>query len=162
MKLKVYIWLLVSAVIFSSSLAHAARPTIDLFGLWQMALDTAKADNDSDTYTFFDPDNSEYQYFVVTSHQNNLFKGYACTVDPDTERSYFSGVLDGNNVWVTSWDSISIGTVNRTGTEMVLVNMVQSLDEGSTNNSTNNSSTSSVVATKLPDEISIPSTPYSD
>lgn len=65
------------------------------------------------------------------------------------ERSYFSGVMHGSNIRITSWDSISIGTINRAGTEMSLVNMRQSLDEGDNNNSVNNSATSSVVATQV-------------
>ena len=65
---------------------------------------------------------------------------------------YFSGVLNGDDIWVTSWDSISIGTVDRTRTEMNLVNLHQALDESIPGDSVNNSKTASVVATKLPDE----------
>lgn len=150
MKLRMFFRVLVSLVVFSTSLAYGAKPTINLWGLWEMALDKAEADNDPSTYTFFDPDDDDpkYKYFVISSHEQNLFKGYACTGDSDIERSYFSGVINGDSVWITSWDSVTIGTIDRTGTEMSFVNMLQSLEEDPNNPSVNKSATSSGVATR--------------
>lgn len=140
MKKLVYITAFAFTAIIGASLAYGAKPLIvDLTGLWEITMDVVY--NDGLT--------SQAQVtssFVVNKHDGDLFTGFGCPQDED--RTNFTGILDGTRFHITSWDSLSIGTVNYAGDEMNGINQVQRYKEDEIP-PYNASSTAKVVATKI-------------
>lgn len=153
MKKRVFTVALAFMVItFGASLAYAAPPGINIVGIWEMTVDIA----DRSGITYSEPD--EFEYFIITEQDGNLFRGLGCPIDPlYPQRTDFYGVLEGRNIHFTSNDAIGFGTVNKAGTEMNIINQVQGYNEvcdssGDCDDSTNESALQRIVATKVNDE----------
>ncbi len=76
----------------------------DLVGTWDVESQCVRIGDpadDTDDYT------SEPHQIVITDQNGNRFKGYALPQDPPYTNFY--GVIIGNTVYITSWDSISVG-----------------------------------------------------
>jgi hypothetical protein len=163
MKSRTFTAVLIFMVItFSTSIAYAAPPSIDLVGLWRMTMDIV----DKNGITYSNPNNPEYEYFVVEVQDGYLFKGFGCPGDSlYPERTDFYGVMEGRNIHITSNDAIAFGAVNQAGTEMEVINQVQGYKEicdppdnpvpGDCDESENISATQRVLATKVDDYVHV-------
>lgn len=149
--------LIFMVITFSASIAYAAPPSIDLVGLWRMTMDIV----DKDGIAYSNPNNPEYEYFVIEVQDGNLFKGFGCPEDSlYPERTDFYGVMEGRNIHITSNDAIAFGAVNQAGTEMEVINQVQGYKEicttddpvpGDCDESENKSAAQRVLATRVDD-----------
>ena len=96
----------------------------DLVGIWSIDMYYIYSDGS------YGHETPPYE-ITIDTQVGNRFSG--CVWDGGStlpERGqYFSGVVDGKNIYITHWDSISIGTVNKKGTHMEVVNQAFDADD---------------------------------
>ena len=122
-----------------------AGNSINILGVWQISSDVA----DASGLRSHDPNNPEYEYFIINEQDGDLFRGFGCPLDQDPlylDRTDLYGVLEGRKLYITANDALASGTVNNQGTEINAIVQVFGYNE---NTYENESSTSRVVAIKL-------------
>jgi len=62
----------------------------------------------------------------ITEQRGNFFKGHA--VPEDARRTNFYGVVVGRDIYITFWDSICSGTLNKKGTQFTFIGQNQQYD----------------------------------
>ena len=100
--------------IVSLSILFLAIPAFgqpDLTGIWCVSMSSAYSQGTTGVPGFFE---EEYEIEFISQKDNAsygiLFYGQ---VDVGSEYTYFSGVLDGDNISMTHWDSVTRGTLKQ-------------------------------------------------
>jgi hypothetical protein len=101
-------WLLVlgTSILAGSAIAAPPASAANLIGTWYGPILCAEVSSElgsvpGDGYTFPGP---AYVQIVITDQDGERFVGHSCEVTGP--RSYFAGVLDGRDVYLTVWDDI--------------------------------------------------------
>lgn len=123
-------------IVFASPTFAAKQQ--DLTGYWSISQQIVDATTDTPAYK------EENSAFVITQHDGDYFKGHACPKESDLTDLY--GILEGKIVYLTAWDSLSVGNINSSGTEMYVISQKQNYN---VDQMRNESSTARVVGTKL-------------
>lgn len=95
----------------------------DLVGTWEVESECVRAGSPW-TATNHPPEyTDELLYIVITEQQGSLFYGHSCPEDPPN--SDFYGAIDGNKIYITFWDSVTVGRVRKNGSEISFISQNQ-------------------------------------
>jgi len=112
----------VAPALLAASMASGA---VDLTGTWCVDLTSNYSQGLSSTPVL---DQEEVYEIVIDAQGATGFYGH---VDVGTEFTYFSGIIDGKDVYFTHWDSITTGRLGKNGTEISFVNQAFDADDRS-------------------------------
>jgi hypothetical protein len=111
--------------------AHAGGVP-DLVGWWHLHADCVRIGDDTANPGVFDVEDHD---FVIEEQQGPLFWGYTpgvtCSVDKDPGCNTFYGVIQGREVRVTAWDSITVGRLGKGAREIEFTSQNQQWNPGS-------------------------------
>jgi len=112
---KILIVLFLSVFCFSDP-AYAGSK--DLVGTWEYTMVCMRIGDNLD-HNLPAVISRETTQFVITDYSKNVLKGYSC--DAEAPNGYLFGATDGRKVYITTWDSFTIGTLNSSGNKIRFV-----------------------------------------